>query len=201
MRKRNRRRHQLWRFIAGKTEHQSLIAGALFGSTLSFSRSLIDSLFDIARLFAHFTNHPACVGVKNAIAIDISDVADGGAHALLKVKLRVAGYLPGEDDEIAFGERFASHAAQRILLKTSVENVIADGIANFIGMTFGNGFGRKDVTTGHGLKNVETLKRSVVVDVFKVVTTQRFNDVTLSQDILTNHDAWIYRWPTSWRQP
>jgi hypothetical protein len=68
-------------------------------------------------------------------------------------------------------------------------------------MAFGNGFGRKDVTTGHGLKNVETLKRLVVVDVFNVVTTQRFNDVTLSQDILTNHDAWIYRWPTSWRQP
>ena len=129
-----------------------MIASALFRSTLSVSWSLIDSLFDIAGLLAHFTNHPAGIGVKNAIAIDISDVADAGAHALLKVKLRVAGYLAGDDDEIAFGECFASHAAQRILLKTSVENVIADGIADFIGVTFGDGFRRKDVTTRHGLK-------------------------------------------------
>src|SRR5438132_9643147 len=120
MRERNRRRHQLRGFIAGKTEHQPLIASALFRSTLSFGRSLIDSLFDIAGLLAHFANHPAGVGVKNAIAIDISDVADGRAHALLKVKLRVASYFPGDDDEGAFGESFTSHAAQRIVLETSV---------------------------------------------------------------------------------
>src|ERR1041385_4302236 len=111
MRKRNRRGHQLRGFIAGKTEHQSLIAGALFRSALSISRSLIDSLFDIAGLLAHFTNHPAGVRVKNAIAVHISDVADSAAHLLLKVKLCIAGYLSGNDDEITFGERFASHAA------------------------------------------------------------------------------------------
>src|SRR6266480_2003751 len=154
----NRRRHQLRRFIAGKTEHQSLVAGALFRSTLSFSGSLVDPLFDIARLLAHFTNNPAGIGVKNTIAVDISDIADGSAHVLFKVKLRIAGYLPGDDDEVAFGERFASHAAQRILLKTGVENVIADGVANFIGMTFGDGFRRKNVTARHGLKNVKALK-------------------------------------------
>src|SRR6476660_7983432 len=158
MRKRNRCRHQLWRFIAGEAEHQPLIASALFRSTLSFCRSLIDSLFDIARLLAHLTNDPARIGVKNAISVDISDVADAGAYTLLKVKLRVAGYFAGDDDEIAFGECFASHATQRVLFKTSVENVIADGIANFIGVTFGDGFRRKDVTTRHGLKNVEAFK-------------------------------------------
>src|SRR5204862_4180400 len=125
-------------------------------------------------------NDPAGIGVKNAVAVHISDVADGSAHVLFKVKLRVAGYFAGDDDEVAFGERFASHAAQWILLKTSVENVIADGIANFIGMTFGNGFGGKDVTTGHGLKNVETLKRLIVVVVFNVVTTEGYNQVQLA---------------------
>src|ERR1043166_9610037 len=89
MRERDWRRHQLRRFIAGKTEHQSLVARPLFRSTLSFSRSVVDSLLDIARLLAHFTNHSAGISVKNAIAVHISDVADGGAHVLLKVKLRV----------------------------------------------------------------------------------------------------------------
>src|SRR5205814_6441142 len=34
-----------------------------------------------------------------------------------------------------------------------------------------------------------------------VVTILCFTDVTSSPNILTNHDASIYRWLTSWRQP
>src|SRR2546426_1788894 len=48
-------------------------------------------------------------------------VADGRAHARLKVKLRIAGYLPGDHHEIALGKGLASHATQRVLFKTSVE--------------------------------------------------------------------------------
>ena len=94
--------------------------------------------------------------MKNAIAVHISDVSNGRAYALLKVKFRIAGYLPGDDDEVAFGERFAGHAAQRVLLKTSVENVIADGVANFVRMAFCDGLGGKNVTTRHVF--VEALK-------------------------------------------
>src|SRR2546427_4024019 len=136
MRERNRRRHQLRRFIAGKTEHQPLIASALFRSTLSFSRSLIDSLFNIARLLAHFTNHPAGVGVKNAVAVHISDVANGRAHALLEIKLRIAGYLPGDHHEIALGKGLASHATRRVLFKTNAEKRIPAWVAKPIGLSF-----------------------------------------------------------------
>ena len=186
-----------------------MIASALLCGVLSFSCACIDSLFDIAGLLAHFTNNPAGVGVKNAIVIDVSDVADGGAHVLLKVKLRIAGYLAADDDEVAFGERFASHATQRILLKTGVENVIADGVANFVGMTFGDGFGRKNVTTRHGFGEVIGYK-SYNVKSGRGMCDQDgcCNNVTLltiltrrASDILTNHDASIYRWLASWRQP
>ena len=158
MGKRNGRWHQLRRFVAGKAEHQPLIACALFCRAFPLRGDAIDSLLNIAGLFAHFADHPAGVGVKNAVAVDISDVANARAHALLEIKLRIAGYLPGDHHEIALGKGLASHATQRVLFETSVEDVIADGVANLIRMSFGDGLGGKNVAARHGLKSVKALK-------------------------------------------
>jgi hypothetical protein len=149
VRERNRRRHELRRLVAGKTEHEALIARALFGGCFSLGSGTVDALFDVARLLAHFANHAAGIGVKNAIAIHVTDAADGIADTLFKIELGVTRDFAGEDNEIAFGERLASDTTQRVLLETGVENVIADGIANFIGMTFGDRFGGKDVAVRH----------------------------------------------------
>ncbi len=83
--------------------------------------------------------------MKNAIAIHVTDAADGIADALIKIELGVAGDFSGQDNEVAFGERLASDSALWVLFEAGVEDVIADGIANFIGMTFGDRFGGKDV--------------------------------------------------------
>ena len=106
---------------------------------LSFSRNAIDALFNIARLLAHLTNHAARVCVKNAIAVYVADVANGGAHALLEIKLRIACYLPRDNDEVSFRKSLAGYAAQGVLFETGIKNAIADGVANFVGMTFGDG--------------------------------------------------------------
>ena len=87
--------------------------------------------------------------VKSTIAVHITNVADRGANPLLKVNLRVAGNFTGQHDEISLGQRLAGDAAQGILLETRIENGIADGVADFIRMTFGDGFGRKNVTARH----------------------------------------------------
>src|SRR5437660_3028737 len=158
MGKRNGRWHELQRFIAGKAKHQPLIAGALLGSSFSVRRNAIDTLFDIARLLAHLPNHPAGVCVKTAIAVHVSDVTDRSAHALFKIKLRVGRNFTGQDDEVAFCESFTSHAAQRILLKTYVENVIAYRVANLVGMAFSDRLGRKNVTARHGFCGVTGYK-------------------------------------------
>jgi hypothetical protein len=62
-------------------------------------------------LFAHFANHPAGVGVKNAIAVYVPNVAYASADLLLKIKLCVACNFACEYDEVAFCEGFASDAA------------------------------------------------------------------------------------------
>ena len=142
--------HELRGFVAGKTEHQSLIAGALLGRAFALGRGVIDTLLNVAGLLAHFANHPAGIGVKNAIAVHISNAANRLANALFEIKLRVARNLAGEHDEVAFGEGLASDATERVLIETGIKNVIADRVADFIGMTFGNGFGGKDVAMRHG---------------------------------------------------
>src|ERR1022692_5191950 len=69
MRKRNRRWHQLRRFVAGKTKHEPLITRALFGGAFAFRRCLIDTLFNVARLLRDFAYDPTGIGVKNAIIV------------------------------------------------------------------------------------------------------------------------------------
>ena len=146
MRERNGRRHQLGRFITGKAEHQTLIAGALLCACFAFRRGLIDTLLDVARLLAHFADHPAGVGMKNAIPVDVSNTANRIPDSLFEIKFRVARDFACKHDQVALREGFASDATQRILLETGIENVIADRIANFIGMTFGDRFRGKNVT-------------------------------------------------------
>src|SRR5881397_2640455 len=115
---RNRRRHQLWRFVACKTKHQSLIACPLFGRAFPVRSDAVDSLFDVTRLLAHFANYPAGIGVKNTIAVNITDVANASANALLKIKLCVTRNFAGQHYEVSLGEGFASHATQRVLFET-----------------------------------------------------------------------------------
>ena len=50
MRKHDRRRHQLRRVVAGKAEHQTLIARALLGRLLPFRLLGVDALGDVGRL-------------------------------------------------------------------------------------------------------------------------------------------------------
>ena len=51
MGKHDRRRHQLRRFVAGVTKHQTLIARALFGRVLAIGCACIHALGDVRRLF------------------------------------------------------------------------------------------------------------------------------------------------------
>src|SRR4029077_10754724 len=88
-------RHELRGFVAGKAKHQSLVAGALLRCAFAFGCGLIDTLFNVTRLLAHFAHHPAGVGVKNAIAVYISNAANRLANSLFEIKLRVACNLTG----------------------------------------------------------------------------------------------------------
>jgi hypothetical protein len=127
----------------------------LLGRAFPFRRGFIHPLLDIARLLGHLANDPAGISVKNAIAVDITNVAHGLAHVFIELKFGVARDLPREHHQIALGQCFAGHPAERVLLQTGIEDVIANRVADFVGMAFGDGFRGKNVTARHG----ETLNR------------------------------------------
>ena len=53
------------------------------------------------------------------------------------------------DDEVGFGVGFAGNAAVTILFQAGVQHGIGDGITDFVGMAFADGFGGKDEVFAH----------------------------------------------------
>src|SRR5205085_2151374 len=80
MGKHDRRGHELGRFVARITEHQALVAGALFGCFLSFRAARIDALGDVGGLAGDNVLNVDFVGMKNVVVIDVTDSADAFAH-------------------------------------------------------------------------------------------------------------------------
>jgi hypothetical protein len=109
-------------------------------------------------LLGHLADYPAGISVKNAIAVDVTNVAHGLADVFVEFKFSVACDLARENYQIALGQRFAGYPAERVLLQTGIQDIIADRIADFVGMAFGNRFGGKNVTARHG-ENVKRIKR------------------------------------------
>ena len=99
------------------------------------------------------------VGVKNIVLIHVADLTDGVAHDLIdrhdRFKRLVVRQIrnrdfAADDDRVALGEGLASDPAMGILRQARIKHRIGNGVANFVGVTFPDGFGRKNVTTRHG---------------------------------------------------
>ena len=92
--------------------------------------------------------------MKHIVVIDITDTTDGFADDFLDVDDRADGRLLAnlrnadfatDDDDIAFHEGLASHAALGIDRKAGVKNGVRDGVGDFVWMAFANGFRGKNV--------------------------------------------------------
>ena len=137
----DRRRHHLRRFIAGVAKHQSLVAGALLGGFLALRRARIHALRDVGRLPGEVIVDENPVGVKHVVVVDVADVANGGAHHLLVVQLRLGGDLAGDDHHVGFDHRLAGHAALRILLQARVQHAVGDQIGHLVRVALAHGLG------------------------------------------------------------
>ena len=70
------------RFIAGITEHQTLIAGALFGGVFAFRGASIHALGNVRALRGDDIHDENFVRMENIVIIHITDFADGVAGDL-----------------------------------------------------------------------------------------------------------------------
>ena len=92
--------------------------------------------------------------MENIIVIHVSYLADGGADDLADVQGGVergslqAGDcdLAADNDDVAFDKGLAGDTAGAVERETGIKDRIGNGVANFVGMAFANGFGGKNIT-------------------------------------------------------
>src|SRR5436190_5484431 len=149
MRIHNRCGHQLGGFARGVAEHEALVAGALLGGFFAFGFASVHTLGDVGALGGDGVHDEDLVGMEHVVIIGVANFSDGFAGDGGEVQLGASGNFAAHNNEVAFGVGFASDAAGGILGEAGVEDGIGDGIADFVGMAFTDGFGGEDVFFAH----------------------------------------------------
>ena len=119
MRHRDRQRHHLRRLVARETEHQALIAGALF---LVQPLSLGDPLRDIGRLRLDRRQHRAPIAVETDLGAVVSDFDRRLPRDFHIVGACAAGYLAGQHDQPGLGQRLQRDARVGVLPDQRIEH-------------------------------------------------------------------------------
>ena len=96
------------------------------------------------------------VRVKDVVVIHVADRAHGVADDLNVIQLCARRDLPADDDDVAFRVGFTGNPALLIDCETGIEDRIGDGVANFIRVTFTDGFGGKNEAAEHVKKRCES---------------------------------------------
>jgi hypothetical protein len=133
----DRHRHQLLGLVAREAKHQALVAGAL----LRRVGAAVNALRDIGRLRGNRHHDRARVSIKAHVRAGEPDLANRLADDRRIVELRLGGDLTGEHHEAGLRDAFARDAAIRILGEAGVEDGVGDGVAQLVGVAFGDGLG------------------------------------------------------------
>ena len=145
---RNRQRHQLWGIVAGKAEHHALVAGAVVllaaGSFFCFQR-LVNAHGDVAGLFVNRGDNAAGIAVKAEFCTVVADFADDFACQMRDIDIAVGADLTHNHDHTGGNGSFAGNTAVRVFFEDSVEHCIGDLVTDFVGMSFGDRLGGKEI--------------------------------------------------------
>ena len=151
MREHDGRGHQLGRFVAGITEHEALVAGALLGGFLALGLAGVHALRDVGRLLRDDGVHEHLVGMEHVVVVHVADFADGVAGDFGEVEFGARGDFAADDDDVGFGVAFAGDAAEFVLRQAGVQHGVGNGVANLVRMAFADGLRGKDVVFAHEL--------------------------------------------------
>ncbi len=133
--------HQFGGFITGITKHDTLVAGSLLGGFFAFGFFGIHSLGDIRTLGGEDVLDKNFVSVENVVIIHVADFTDGVTDDLNVIELGLGGDFATDDGDVAFHIGFAGNAAVGILFEASIQNGVRNGVRDFVGMAFADGFG------------------------------------------------------------
>src|SRR3989338_3830328 len=142
--------HQFRSFIAGKTEHQSLISRALLFLHVRFT---VYTKCNVRALCANTDDNCAGFVIESVDGVVVSDFADGFTHNSGDIDVAARAHFTGNNHETRGREAFTRNVRMRILHQRIIEDGIGDLVTEFIGVTFCYGLGCEEVRhTDMGMK-------------------------------------------------
>ena len=136
------RGHELWRFVGGVAEHDTLVAGALLCTVFAFGLACIHTLGNIRALGGEVVRDVYIFGVEERIIRSgtVADFGNGIAHNLFVVNDSFGGNLAREYHMVVFHQRFAGYAAGGVLSQAGIKDGIGDEVGHLVGMPLAYGF-------------------------------------------------------------
>ncbi len=146
VRRHDRQRHQLRRFVAGVAEHHSLVAGALL--VAGVDALAVHALRDVRGLLLERDENAAGLPVEAHLGAAVADVLHDTADDLRDVDARRRGHLAGDHHESGLRQRLAGDARALVVLDQRVQDRVRDLVAQLVGVAFGDAFGGEEIL-GH----------------------------------------------------
>ena len=141
----NGQRHQALGLVAGVTEHQPLVTGALqielVDGALSVLVGLVDAPGDVGALAAQRDADATRSAVEPFARRVVANVEDGLASYAGNVGVGVGSDLSGNDDQAGRHQGLHGDAGRLARLQNGVQHSVADGISDLIWVTLGNRLG------------------------------------------------------------
>ena len=125
--------------LAGVSEHQSLVAGALF----LVNPGAVDAHGNIRGLPVNGGDHRTRLPVKSHGGIAVADILDRLSNDLGHLHVGRGGDLPCNDRHAGGDEGLAGHSCFLILLQNTVQDVVGNLVRHFVRVTFRHRFGGK----------------------------------------------------------
>ena len=143
----DRQRHELSGVVAGVTEHQTLVAGALLVLGVRATGAVLEggvhALRDVGALLADGDLDATGCAVEPLGGAVVADPQDGLADNLGDFDIRLGRDLTSDVDEAGGHHRLHSDTTARVLLEHGVQDRVRDLVTDLVGVTFGDRFGRE----------------------------------------------------------
>ena len=130
VRQHDRQRHQLFRLIAGKAEHQTLVA----------CPAGVHAHGDVRRLPLDRGNDGAGLGVEAVFGARVADIADDVAGNVGIIEHGLGGDFAGDHHQAGRHQRFARHAPRRVFRQHRVQHRVRNLVGNLVRVTLGHRF-------------------------------------------------------------
>ena len=100
----------------------------------------INTLVDLRGLFGQELSDRYALGVEWFVWFDIPNLVNCLTGDLFVIHLAAGSNFTGEDHVASLAQHFAGDVALRVLFDVRVQNGVGDQVANFVRVSFGNGF-------------------------------------------------------------